>query len=219
MFALFHSRSAYRIPARAEGESVNVLATAKQALSRPEPWLLAFAMGSWTIQHFALIIWLPTFLREQRMLSPLAVSMLVSVMVMLNVPGNLIGGMLLQRHFRRGNLIAFASMVTGLSGVGIFLDIFPDTVRYGLCLLLSFVGGLIPASVLSASASFARTPRQIGTLQGLFMQGGNLGSFIGPPLIAMLVAASGKWQDALFVTGTAATLGIALGLALRRYEV
>lgn len=40
----------------------------------------------------------------------------------------------------------------------------------------------------------------------------------GPPIIAMLVAASGLWRDALIVTGTAALLGIALGLLVRRCE-
>jgi cyanate permease len=179
---------------------------------------LAFALGSWTIQHYALIIWLPTFLQEQRNLSPLAVSLLSCLMVLVNVPGNLLGGSLLQRNFRRGTLIAFASLVTGLSGAGIFLDVFPDLTRYVLCLLLSFTGGLIPASVLSATAKLARTPKQIGTLQGLFIQVGNVGSFVSPPLIAMLVAASGLWRDALIVTGSAALLGIILGLLLRRLE-
>jgi cyanate permease len=215
--AIHRSQPAYRLPVSERGES-HTLAAAKEALSQRAPWLLAFAMGSWTVQHFALIIWLPTFLKEQRDFSSLSVSLLSCLMVLVNVPGNLLGGSLLQRHYRRGNLIAFASVVTGLSGVGIFLDVFPDAVRYALCLTLSFVGGLIPASVLSASATFARTPQQIGTLQGLFMQCGNLGPFVGPPTIAMLVAASGLWRDALIVTGSASLLGIALGLLLRRYE-
>jgi cyanate permease len=191
---------------------------ARAALAQPAPWLLAFVMGCWTIQHYALIIWLPTFLREQRDLGLLAVSLLSCLMVLVNVPGNLIGGSLLQRGFRRGNLIAFASLVTGLSSIGIFLDGLPDLARYALCLLLSFTGGLIPASVLSASASLAKTPKQIGTLQGLFMQIGNVGPFIGPPLIASLVAASGLWRDALWVTGSAALFALLLGLALRTLE-
>jgi CP family cyanate transporter-like MFS transporter len=215
--ALYRRRPAYRFPTLASGQS-HPVAAAREALSQPAPWLLAFAMATWTVQHFALIIWLPTFLKEQRAFSPLAVSLLSCLMVLINVPGNLLGAALLQRHFRRGSLIALASIGTGLSGLGIFLDVFPDLVRYALCLTLSFLGGLIPACVLSASATFARTPKQIGTLQGLFMQIGNLGPFLGPPLIAMLVAASGLWRDALFVTGTAALLGITLGLTIRRYE-
>lgn len=215
--AVYRSRLAYHLPATTGAER-HPFATAKEALSQPEPWLLALAMATWTLQHYALIIWLPTFLLEQRNLAPVKVALLTCLMVLVNVPGNMLGGSLLHRHVRRGNMIAFASLITGLSGVGIFLDIFPDAVRYALCLTLSFAGGLIPASVLSASASYARTPKQIGTLQGLFIQWGQLGPFIGPPLIAMLVAASGLWRDALIVTGTAALLGIALGLLIRHRE-
>ena len=47
-------------------------------------------------------------------------SLLSCMMVLANVPGNLHGGSLLQRNFRRGSLIAFASLVTGLCGIGIF---------------------------------------------------------------------------------------------------
>ena len=191
---------------------------ARQALAQPAPWLLSFAMLSWTLQHYALIIWLPTFLREQRGLGILATALLSCLMVLANVPGNLIGGSLLQRGFRRGKLIAAASLITGLAGAGIFLDGLPDLLRYALCVLLSFVGGLIPASVLSSSAQLARTPKQIGTLQGLYMQVGTFGPFIGPPLIATLVAASGLWRDALWVTGAAAACGVALGLALRKFD-
>ena len=48
------------------------------------------------------------------------------MMVLANVPGNLLGGSLLQRNFRRGSLIAFASAVTGLCGAALFVDMFPD---------------------------------------------------------------------------------------------
>ena len=179
----------------------------------------ATAMTSWTLQHYALIIWLPTFLREQRGLSSLAAALLSCLMVLVNVPGNLLGGSLLQRHVHRGNLIVAANVVTGLCSLGIFLDALPDLVRYALCVLLSFTGGLVPASVLSSSASYARTSKQIGTLQGLYMQFGNIGPFIGPPLIAMLVAASGRWHDAMYITGGAALGGIALGLLIRKREM
>lgn len=207
------SQTAYDLPPRAPAESP--WATARAALASRTPWLLAFAMACWTVQHYALIIWLPTFLTEQRGFGLAAASLLSCLMVLVNVPGNLLGGSLLQRGFKRGNLIAVANLVTGLSAIGIFLDLLPDLARYGLCLVLSFTGGLIPASVLSASAQLATTPRQIGTLQGLFMQVGNLGPFVGPPLIAGLVAASGRWSDALWVPGIAALIGLGLGLALR----
>lgn len=191
----------------------------RAALRQPAAWLLALAFGTFTAQHFALIIWLPTFLKEQRDYPATTVSLLAALMIIVNVPGNLLGGALVQRNFRRGRLIAAASLATGLCGFGIFSAALPDGLRYALCLALSFFGGIVPAAVISSSAVLARSPKQVGTLQGLFMQGSNLGQFLSPPLIAALVAAGGDWHDALWVTASAAAAGVGLGLALGRYEI
>ena len=187
-------------------------------LRQPLPWLLALAFGTWALQHFALIIWLPTFLREQRGLDAGAVAWLSAGMLLANVPGNLIGGALVQRGVSRGRLIAGAQLVTGLCGLGFFDDGLGDGTRYALCVALSFVGGVIPAAVMSSSTLLARSPQQIGALQGLIMQGSQLGQFIGTPLIAAVVAASGQWHSARWVTASAAALGLALGLLAWRAE-
>ena len=181
-------------------------------LRQPLPWLLAGAFGLWAIQHFALIVWLPTFLKEQRGLSAGWVALLSCVMLLACVPGNLLGGMLVQRGMARGRLAASAHVLTGLCGLGFFSDSLPDGLRYALCVALSFIGGVIPAAVMSSSAVLARNPRQINALQGLIMQGSQLGQFVGTPLIAALVAASGQWESAVWVTGGAALMGVALGL-------
>jgi len=187
-------------------------------LRQPLPWLLALAFGAWALQHFALIVWLPTFLKEQRGLSPGWVALLSCTMLLANVPGNLIGGALVQRGASRGRLIAGAHTLTGLAGLGLFSDALPDGWRYALCVALSFIGGVIPAAVMSSSAVLARSPQQIGALQGLIMQGSQLGQFIGTPLIAAVVAASGAWGSARWVTAGAAVLGVVLGLAAWRAE-
>jgi predicted MFS family arabinose efflux permease len=187
-------------------------------LRQPLPWLLALAFGAWALQHFALIIWLPTFLKEQRGLGPGWVALLSCVMLLACVPGNLVGGALVQRGLPRGRMIAVAHLLTGLCGLGFFSDALPDGLRYALCVALSFIGGVIPAAVMSSSAVLARSPQQIGALQGLIMQGSQLGQFVGTPLIAAVVAASGQWSSARWVTTGAAALGIALGLAAWREE-
>jgi MFS family permease len=64
----------------------------------------------------------------------------------------------------------------------------------------------------------ARTPQQIGTLQGLYMQGAQLGQFVGTPLIAAVVAATAQWRSSLWVSGLASLIGIGLGLASQRLE-
>jgi MFS family permease len=214
--ALFRNRGAYGLPhASLAGHSFKA---AREAVAQPAPWLLGFSLCSWAIQYFALVIWLPTFLKEQRGLAPTAVGLLTAMIVIINAPGTVLGGSLIQRHVRRGSLIMAASAVTSLLSLAIYLDGLPDLARYACCLLLSFIGGLIPAAVLSSSLVLARSPRQIGTFQGLFMQCANLGQFVGPPLIASLVAASGQWHDTLWVTGSAAVAGIALGFAVYRFE-
>jgi predicted MFS family arabinose efflux permease len=187
-------------------------------LRQPLPWLLALAFGVWALQHFALIVWLPTFLKEQRGLSPGWVAALTCAMLLANVPGNLAGGALVQRGVPRGRLIAIAHTLTGLCGLGLFSDALPDGLRYALCVALSCIGGLIPAAVMSSSAVLARNPRQIGAIQGLIMQGSQLGQCVGTPLIAAVVAASGDWASARWVTASAAALGVLLGLAAWRAE-
>ncbi len=194
------------------------LAPAMALLRQPLAWLLALAFGCWAIQHFSLIVWLPTFLKEQRGMSAGPVAALTALMLLVNVPGNLIGGALVQRGLPRGRLIAAAHAATGLCALLLADDRLGDGLRYGLCLALSFIGGLIPAAVMSSSTVLARQPAQIGVLQGLIMQGSQLGQFIGTPAIAAVVAATGQWGSARWVTGSVAAIGLLLGLAAWRAE-
>lgn len=214
-FAIFRSRRAYAHP---EALSPHSLGDIRDAVMTPLPWLLGFAFCSWAIQYFALIVWLPTFFKEQRGMAPGMVALLSAAVVIVNVPGNLFGGALVKRHFQRGRLITAASFTALLLSLAVYLDLLPDIPRYLLCLTLSFCGGLISASVLTSTETLASTPRQIGTLQGLFIQCAHLGQFVGPPLIALLVARDGLWRDALWVTGSAAAVGMLLGMLVYRME-
>jgi cyanate permease len=195
------------------GRSAGATGPAIALLRQPLAWLLALAFGCWAIQHFSLIVWLPTFLKEQRGMAAGPVAALTALMLLVNVPGNLIGGALVQRGLPRGRLIAAAHAATGVCALGLLHDGFSDGLRYGLCLALSFIGGLIPAAVMSSSTVLARQPSQIGVLQGLIMQGSQLGQFVGTPAIAAVVAATGQWGSARWVTGSVAVIGLLLGLA------
>lgn len=198
--------------------SASFLGPVKQALSQALPWLLAFAFAVWAAQHFALIVWLPTYLQEERGLSTATVALLTSAMLVACVPGNLLGGVLVQRGWPRGLLIAAAQACTGLGAWVYSSESLPDGWRYAACVWVSFAGGLIPAAVMTSSSVLARSPQQVGTLQGLFMQGAQLGQFVGTPLIAATVAASGHWSSGLWVTVPAALIGVSLGLVAHRLE-
>jgi cyanate permease len=210
-FALYRYRKVYTGHSATSPHSLSDITTAVIDLM---PWLLGFALCSWAIQYFALIVWLPTFLMEQHGLGEDMAGLLSATVVIIHAPGNLLGGALVKRHFHRGILIMGASSITVVLNFGIYLELLPDLLRYFACLMLSFCGGLISASVISSTEWLAKTRRQIGTLQGLFLQVAHLGQFIGPPLIAALVAKSGFWQDALWVTGGAAIAGVLIGMAI-----
>jgi MFS family permease len=93
-----------------------------------------------------------------------------------------------------------------------------DGVRYAAAVFVSFAGGVIPAAVMSSTTVLARSAQQIGTLQGVYLQGAQMGQFVGTPLIAAIVAASGQWRSSLWVTGVSALVGIGLGVASHRLE-
>lgn len=217
MALLWRQRCAY-VDHTESAASAAPIRSSLRVLRQPLPWLLSLAFGAWAIQHFALIIWMPTYLQEQRGLSNGLAAGLTCLMLLANVPGNLIGGALVQRGLSRGRLIAVAQASTGLCGWLLFNEALPDGLRYALSVALSLVGGLIPAAVMSSSTVLARTPGQISVLQGLIMQGSQLGQFVGTPLIASLVASSGQWASARWVTGGSALIGVVMGLAAMRCE-
>ncbi len=196
----------------------SAIKTLREVMRVPAAWLYAATFGLYTIQFWAVYTWLPTYLREERKFDPATIALLAGIFMLVHLPGTLFTGKLLQRGFTRSQLIMFTQAVLLVSAVGIFNGSLPDIARYGLCLLLSSLGGLIPASVLSATVPLARNPAQIAPMQGMFIQGSNLGQFISPLLISAIVSATGSWEYSVFVSVPTALVGIAVGLALWRLD-
>ena len=219
LLALWSQRSRFGAAAPAATASgMSFLGPVRAALGHALPWLLALSFAAWATQHFAMIVWMPTYLQEERQAGPALTALLTGAMLLACVPGNLLGGWLVQRGLRRGTLLTAGQLAAGLGALVYSTDSLPDGLRYAATVFVSFAGGVIPAAIMSSSTVLARSPQQIGTLQGLYMQGAQLGQFIGTPLIAAVVAANGQWRSALAVTGTAALIGIGLGLAAGRLE-
>ena len=122
----------------------------------------------------------------------------------------------MQRHYRLGTLLIVFNIVMLACSLGIFTDLLPDLARYLLCIALTLLGGVIPACILSSSSILAKGPEQVGTLQGLYVQGSNLGQFFGPPIVASLVSAAGHWNAALPFIVAATLVGMGIGALLNR---
>jgi len=212
--ALAGQRRAYP-PAPPSGRTFGAIVA---ALAQPGPWWNSLVMIFYTAQWSGLMTWLPTFLVQTRGASLAAASLLAAAVVAVNVPGNLTGAWLMQRHAPRGRVICTAAVLMGLAAAGIFAEGAPDGVRFAACLAFSYFSGTIPAVAFGAAQVYARSQSQVASLQGLMMQGSNLGQFVGPPAVAAAVSASGRWGDAVYVMVAAAALTLFCGLAVARDE-
>jgi sugar phosphate permease len=182
------------------------------------PSLLAITFSTYTLLWIAVMGFLPTFLIEDYGMAAGKAAILTGIIVSINVPGNLVGGWLLHKGYRRARLIIVASMVMGLCSPAIYSAAITFSVRYLACLLFSGVGGIMPAALFSAVPVHAPRAELVATANGLLIQGSQLGQVVGPPALALIVSRLGGWQAAPILLVSTAVLGIVLSLGLAALE-
>jgi MFS family permease len=171
--------------------------------------LFAFYVAQWT----SVMVWLPTFLAEHGA-STAAASAATALMVLVNAPGNLLGGWLLSRRVPRGVLVICACAIAALCEIGMLSPALPGGVRLALVLVFSLCSGVIPASIFAGLPVHARSPQHIATGNGMVLQLSNLGQFLGPLAIAWIASRFGGWEAALWAMLAFAAAGAACGVAL-----
>jgi MFS family permease len=197
---------------------VSSLKLALESLARPASLALALLFAFYVAQWTSVMIWLPTFLVEERGASAGLASLLTAFMVLINVPGNLGGGWLLARGVRRGPLMLAACAIMVVTDIGMLSSLLPDGLRYTSCLVFSMCAGVIPACIFSGVVVHAKTPEHIGTTNGMVMQTSQGGQFFGPILLAWLASSFGGWGAALWAMLAFAAGGAACGYAILRIE-
>ncbi len=186
------------------------------ALRQVGPWLLAGCFALYTLQWFAIITWLPTYLREAGFSAGSHGTVLV---VLANVLGGLGATLLMQRGIARWLIIACISSIMGLCGLLIFAPGSTAIAKLGFAFLASGFGGMIPAAVLASVPLHARRPEEIAMVNGVVVQVLNLGAFLGPPALAVLVTQFGGWGQGRWLLLLAGLGGLGLALLLRRTEI
>jgi MFS family permease len=197
---------------------VSSLKLALESLAQPASVALALLFAFYVAQWTSVMIWLPTFLVEERGASAGLASLLTAFMVLVNVPGNLAGGWLLARGVRRGPLILAACAVMVVTDVVMLTDAVPDSLRYASCLVFSMGVGVIPACIFSGVVVHAKTPQHVGTTNGMVMQTSQAGQFFGPVLLAWLATHFGGWGASLWAMLAFAGCAAACGYAVLRIE-
>lgn len=198
--------------------TVRSLKLALESLSQPASVALALLFAFYVAQWTSVMVWLPTFLIDERGTAPGVASLLTALMVLINVPGNLGGGWLLTHGVRRGPLILAACAAMIITDIGMLGGALPDGLRYASCLAFSMCAGVIPACIFSGVVVHAKTLQHVGTTNGMVMQTSQAGQFFAPVLLAWLASNFGGWGASLWAMLAFAACGAACGYAVMRIE-
>jgi DHA1 family inner membrane transport protein len=202
-----------RLPSVTGGTKAGFGRRLREVLSRPRMWCLAAAFGTYAFQWVTLMAWLPTYLTGALGFALGAASLVTALVVAMNVPGNIVAGVLLRGGASPAYLIALGSAVMAGAAAALFLQ--PGlgaSAGIGLCLLFSLFGGLIPSILFARVPSAAPSSTHASQANGMLLQGSATGQFIGPPLIgAAVAAAGGAWSGAVLPLVLAALLTAGLG--------
>lgn len=187
-------------------------------LRRPGPWLLAGCFACYTTQWFSIVTWIPTYLRESGQSSETVLALGVAAVVLVNAVGTTVSAAAMHRGLPRWLIIAVVSLGMGLLGTASFAPDLPVLVKIALAMAASGFGGMLPAAVLAGVPAQARDASEIATINGVVVQLLNIGSFVGPPALAALVAHFGGWSDGRWLLLAAGSIGLLLALGLRSVE-
>lgn len=183
------------------------------------PWLLAGCFTAYTLQWMAMMVWLPTFLQDEMGFALARATTLVAVVIVANAPGNWLGGWLSARGIAPSVLVLASGMVMGVTGWAAFAADVAPMQRMALCVVFSFVGGVLPASIYASLPAVAARRQNFGSVNGLMVQASNLGALLGPPLLAGLVGVSGWHGVATAYLATAALSALFILMAARAPEL
>ena len=205
------------VPAPSHG-GVSSLRLVVESLRNRANLVFALLFACYVAQWSSVMIWLPTFLVDERGASPAAASLLTALMVLVNVPGNVGGGWLLSRGAQRRTLVLSASAIMAACTAGMLAAAFPDVLRYFLCLAFSMCAGVIPACIFSGIPLHAKTPQHVGTGNGIAIQASQAGQFVGPIVLAWLATHLGGWGATLWALLAFAAGAAGCGVAIGRIE-
>lgn len=187
----------------------------RETLGSAAVWLVALTFGVYAAQWMAIIGFLPSVYAAAGV-SGTTAGALTGVVAGANIIGNLVAGQLLHRQVAP-QWLTICGFVTMLAcayatfGAGL-----PAPAQFVSVVILSAVGGLIPATLFYLAIAVAPSPRTTTTTVGWMQQCSALGQFSGPPIVAWVVETAGGWQWTWVATGTYAIAGIAMSLDLAR---
>jgi len=190
----------------------------RDVLRRPGLWLFALCFLLYSLQWFAVMTWLPSYLVDKADMGAERVALITAIVVLINAAGNLAGTWALQRGVARWVLIAVSSFASAGIGGAVFSGFVTADGPLWLAFAYSLISGITPAAALTGAVQHAPSPFHVAASNGLVVQGAQGGSLLGPPVLALVVTGSGGWQHAPWLFAGASALALLLALLLRKVE-
>lgn len=190
---------------------------AAAVLRRPGPGLLAALFCLYAFTYLCVTAFLPKYLIQEHAWDAAAAAIATALIIAANAIGNLIGGWLTHKGAARWLLIGIGIGTMGVTSWFIYQPWLGDGLRVAIAGIFSLVGGLLPASVFASVQMHAPAPDKVAGVNGLILQGTNIGQLAGPPLFATIVAAS-TWGYGPWLMVYAAALAVGLAWLLGRVE-
>ena len=212
---------AFRVPVAAAPSATpqrrNAVRDLRRVFEARAPLWLALGFAAYNLQFFALMSFLPTFLMQRAQLSIGQAGSAAAFIVAVNMAGNLLAGVWLQRGMRPGRLMALTCALTGPLGFALFWSATPVLMLIPLCALFSAAAGVLPSTFVTCAPRAVPTPDLAPVSLGLVMQGNYLGQVLGPMVAGGLLAAGG-WPAVGLQVATAALLGVVLAYCYQKYS-
>ncbi|MFT5485295.1 MAG: MFS family permease [Paracoccaceae bacterium] len=206
---------------RRQGSDVSassMLNNLTKCLASPGALLAAGCFALYAAQHISMMAWLPSYMREVYGSGTLVAAAVPAIVLMFNAAGNWFSAWAMGRGISCWSLLAVGAIGMGLSQIGIFAGVLPDTARLGFAVMFGVFGGMVPAAALGSVATYTPSPSQIGTMNGLMVMGTNTGMLFGPPAAAAVRTATGNWNDVVWLMVSLAAIGFVLAVLSRRLE-
>ncbi|MFO7716296.1 CynX/NimT family MFS transporter [Desulfosarcina sp.] len=197
---------------------VHFMGNLKTILLSPGPVLLGICFLCYAGQWMALMSFLPTFFIEEVGMGKEGAAFWTALAVLVNIPGNITGGILSHRDVPRWMVLSAVFIVASALTFGLYSPATPLTVRILLCLGFSLIGGLIPGTLLAAVPFHSPGKACIGAANGLLMQGSNLGTLLMAPALAVVVGLFGGWHGAPWMFAVAGLVGFFAAVGIGRIE-
>ena len=182
-------------------------------ISRPGPWLAGVIFACYSSQWLAVLGFLPRIYEQYGIQQPGA-GLMSAFVGGANILGALGAGVLAHKGVKEKHLLIGALGAMAVTSFGLFAIPWQQTSNPALATFLfavafSAIGGAVPMLLTRMIGELAQPDGSSAVVMGLMQQIFNLGSFLGPFLIAWFAVQTGGWESSWMLTGALSLLGIA----------